>query len=616
MKIKNLLLTLLFLTSLTLVTCKKIERLTLIRIDLPLEVINTEATISGVIVDVSKDCTEYGFCYSTTAEPDISSPTIVVGVPSEGIFSKKITGLTKNTTYYLKPYYKETDKIIYLDQINFTTPDLLVATAATNDATQVLSVSALLNGNVNAKGSTTTVTFEYGTTSSYGQTATATPETVTGTASTNVSASVTGLTLSTLYHFRIKVVNAGGTAYGLDKTFTTASTAAPTATTTDATAISNVAATINGTVNANSSSTTVTFEYGLTTSYGQTSNGTPNTVTGSTSTTISANLTGLTANKLYHFRIKAVNAGGITYGSDKTFTTSSTTSPIATTTAATLVATTTATLNGTVNANNLSTAISFEYGTTTSYGKTVTASPSNVGGATNNVITASLTNLTTNTTYHFRIKAVSTAGTSYGNDLTFKTSFVSSLTNISQTFESQTVSSDVVISGWLNYKQAGTRAWSTRQFGSPLNKYAQFSAFSSTAPETSNIAWLITPAVNLNLTTNEIFSFYYNSGYYTGEALTVYYSTDFDGTEAGVAIATWNEITSYFNLPVSSSTAYNTIASAGSVNFKSILGTAVYFAFKYTGSGVSGGVSTTIQLDNITFTGTKDGQQVNLLPKP
>jgi len=85
MKIKNLLLTLLFLTSLTLVTCKKIERLTLIRIDLPLEVINTEATISGVIVDVSKDCTEYGFCYSTTAEPDISSPTIVVGVPSEGI---------------------------------------------------------------------------------------------------------------------------------------------------------------------------------------------------------------------------------------------------------------------------------------------------------------------------------------------------------------------------------------------------------------------------------------------------------------------------------------------------------------------------------------------------
>ena len=95
----------------------------------------------------------------------------------------------------------------------------------------------------------------------------------------------------------------------------------PTATTLAASPVTNNSATLNATVNPNNASTTVTFEYGLTTSYGTTVNATPNTLTGASVTSVTAILTGLSASTTYNFRVKAVNSYGTTYGSNMTFTT-------------------------------------------------------------------------------------------------------------------------------------------------------------------------------------------------------------------------------------------------------------------------------------------------------
>jgi len=98
---------------------------------------------------------------------------------------------------------------------------------------------------------------------------------------------------------------------------------APTATTVAASSITTSSATLNGTVNANNATTTVTFEWGTTTSLGNSINATPNSVTGSTNTNVTANLTGLSANTTYYYRVKAVSANGTTYGSTMSFTTAS-----------------------------------------------------------------------------------------------------------------------------------------------------------------------------------------------------------------------------------------------------------------------------------------------------
>jgi hypothetical protein len=74
-------------------------------------------------------------------------------------------------------------------------------------------------GSVDPHGLTTTVYFQYGTTTSYGRTTA--NQSKTGNTYQNVSANISGLTASTTYHFRIKATNSAGTRYGSDRTFTT-----------------------------------------------------------------------------------------------------------------------------------------------------------------------------------------------------------------------------------------------------------------------------------------------------------------------------------------------------------------------------------------------------------
>jgi trimeric autotransporter adhesin len=95
----------------------------------------------------------------------------------------------------------------------------------------------------------------------------------------------------------------------------------PTAITDPATNVTLTSARLNGTVNANGQTTSVSFQWGVTTSYSNSIQGVPNTVGGITSTSIIADLPGLSTNQTYHYRIVASGAGGTTYGQDKSFTT-------------------------------------------------------------------------------------------------------------------------------------------------------------------------------------------------------------------------------------------------------------------------------------------------------
>lgn len=95
--------------------------------------------------------------------------------------------------------------------------------------------------------------------------------------------------------------------------------------------------------------------------------------------------------------------------------------PTVTTQAASALTDTSATLNGSVNPNYESTAVSFEYGLTTAYGSTLAASPSPLSGGSLSAVSANLSGLSPNTTYHFRAVAVNAAGTTRGADLTFTT---------------------------------------------------------------------------------------------------------------------------------------------------------------------------------------------------
>jgi hypothetical protein len=95
----------------------------------------------------------------------------------------------------------------------------------------------------------------------------------------------------------------------------------PTVVTLPATDITSSLATLNGSITANNLATTVTFEWGLDMTYGNTIDADPPTVSGTSSTPVLADLTGLQSYTTYHFRVKAVNLAGTAVGEDLTFTT-------------------------------------------------------------------------------------------------------------------------------------------------------------------------------------------------------------------------------------------------------------------------------------------------------
>ncbi len=194
----------------------------------------------------------------------------------------------------------------------------------------------------------------------------------------------------------------------------------PTATTSAANGITSSGAILNGSSNPNGCATTAYFQYGTTTSYGS---GTTSQSLGSgtTATSTAATLGSLAASTTYHYRLVASNSGGTTYGADMTFTTSASGgAPTVTTGAASNISSNSATLNGSANPNLLATTIYFQWGTTTAYGST-TASQSIGSGSQAVNVSANLSGLAPSTTYHYRLVASNSGGTTYGADASFAT---------------------------------------------------------------------------------------------------------------------------------------------------------------------------------------------------
>ena len=289
-------------------------------------------------------------------------------------------------------------------------------TVATAPATSITDSGVTLNGSVNPNGQQTNYAFQWGPTAGYGH---ETPLTSAGSGSSSgsVSAALSGLASGSTYHYRIIAMNDSGTSVGSDQSFTTGGTppapsAPPTASTGSATNVGQSGATVSGTVNPGGQATSYYFEYGPTANYGfetaATSGG-----SGVTDERVSANLAELASSTTYHYRAVAVSPGGTALGSDQTFTT--TTPPAVTTGPASQVRKTSAVLNGTVDPKGQATSYYFQYGTSTASG--LQNSPTSAGSGTGKVaVHSTITGLTTNTSYHYRLVAQSAGGTSYGAD--------------------------------------------------------------------------------------------------------------------------------------------------------------------------------------------------------
>ncbi|MDO6595631.1 DUF5689 domain-containing protein [Oceanihabitans sp. 2_MG-2023] len=166
-------------------------------------------------------------------------------------------------------------------------------------------------------------------------------------------------------------------------------------------------------------------------------------------------------------------------------------------------------------------------------------------------------------------------------------------------FESMSTFSTVSGNGWTAYAEEGSYNWralTTTDSGNPGpgNVIASMGAYNSNSP--SNIAWLISPSIDLDAQEYEFVNFQSSNSFSDASELQVLISTDWDGTEANITTATWTTLSDA--TVVDASEYYQDWIDSGLVDLSSYSGTA-YVAFKYIGGDDgSDNIDGTFEIDN------------------
>jgi hypothetical protein len=168
-----------------------------------------------------------------------------------------------------------------------------------------------------------------------------------------------------------------------------------------------------------------------------------------------------------------------------------------------------------------------------------------------------------------------------------------------ENFQSVETNTKLSLPGWANLVQKGTKFWLGTLYAG--NGYAEFNTTGTKV--VSNIAWLISPKIDMDLHTKEVLTFRAAQHHLDVDSplnsLEVYVSKNFDGLN--IDKATW--IPLKVVLPKQATPWYQFVGSGG-VDLSSYTGK-ISIAFKYTGSGKNLALDGAFQVDDVQIFGDK-----------
>ncbi len=281
----------------------------------------SSATSGGnVIEDGGANVTARGVCYGTSQNPTISGNHTTNG-SGTGSFNSNITGLSSNTTYYVRAYATNSVGTSYGNELSFTTgQNITTPVVTTTNVTNITQNSAVSGGNVTSSGGAS-VTARGVCWSTSQNPSISGNHTTNGSGTGSFISNITGLSPNTTYYVRAYATNSAGTSYGNELSFTTEQNiTTPIVTTTNVTNITQNSAVSGGNVTSSGGANVTARGVCWSTNQNPTIND-DYTVDGSGTGSFTSNLTGLNENTNYYVRAYATNSVGTAYGNQLSFTT-------------------------------------------------------------------------------------------------------------------------------------------------------------------------------------------------------------------------------------------------------------------------------------------------------
>ncbi|MBN1387222.1 MAG: fibrobacter succinogenes major paralogous domain-containing protein [Bacteroidales bacterium] len=213
-----------FFLIILLFGCKKIEPKRIVKVETIsiTDIGYTSCTAQGSIIDIGEDgITQHGFCWSTSQNPTLADNKKELGPRnSTGVYSDILTGLSPNTTYYIKAFARSHDEEFYGDQESFVTLAPREPTVITTAVHNITENSAQCGAEVIDDGGVKLIMRGVCWSTITGPTI-ADSHTENGDEIGLFVGDLTGLDPGTTYYVRAYATNSIGTSYGEELSFDT-----------------------------------------------------------------------------------------------------------------------------------------------------------------------------------------------------------------------------------------------------------------------------------------------------------------------------------------------------------------------------------------------------------
>jgi hypothetical protein len=259
-----------------------------------------------------------GIVWGTSPNPTQTSNTgMLTNGSGSGTFTNMLSGLTPNTTYYVRAWARNNltgSQIQYGTQETFTTGYI-----TTTEASAITTSSAISGGTFTNPPGNPILAKGVVWSTSQNPTVSLATKTMDGTSNGDFNSSITGLSLGSTYFVRAYVTNSLGTSYG--NTITVRPASLPSITTTALTNITLNSADCGGGSITNGGSGILEKGVVWSTSPNPTTALTTKTSNGTLNSSFSSSITNLMYNTTYYVRAYVRNQIGTTYGEELVFTT-------------------------------------------------------------------------------------------------------------------------------------------------------------------------------------------------------------------------------------------------------------------------------------------------------